>query len=287
MGYQHIENLYKAQDILLFRECYATEKIHGTSAHIAWENSTIRFSSGGVRYDNFVSLFNVDQLAVDFSGLGHKPVVVFGEAYGGKCQKMSETYGKELRFVVFEVRIGTSWLAVPQAEEVAHKLGLEFVYYRKITTDLSEIDAERDSPSEQAKRNGIQEPRIREGVVLRPLIELTKNDGGRIVAKHKRPEFSERKTVQNVDPAKREILEKAEEIAVEWVTDMRLAHVLDKLGNPREVEDIPKVIKAVIEDVTREAFGEIVDNKEARKAIGKRACNLYKNFLSQEMPTAG
>ena len=29
MGYAHIENLYKCQDILMFRECYATEKIHG------------------------------------------------------------------------------------------------------------------------------------------------------------------------------------------------------------------------------------------------------------------
>ena len=32
MGYLHIENLYKAQDILLFRECYALEKVHGTAA---------------------------------------------------------------------------------------------------------------------------------------------------------------------------------------------------------------------------------------------------------------
>ena len=29
MGYQHIDNLYKNQSILMFRECYALEKIHG------------------------------------------------------------------------------------------------------------------------------------------------------------------------------------------------------------------------------------------------------------------
>lgn len=28
MGYLHIDNLYKAQEILLFRTCYALEKIH-------------------------------------------------------------------------------------------------------------------------------------------------------------------------------------------------------------------------------------------------------------------
>jgi len=32
MGYLNIDNLYKAQEVLMFRECYAMEKIHGTSA---------------------------------------------------------------------------------------------------------------------------------------------------------------------------------------------------------------------------------------------------------------
>ena len=36
MGYRHIDNLYKDQRILLFRECFALEKIHGTSAHVSW-----------------------------------------------------------------------------------------------------------------------------------------------------------------------------------------------------------------------------------------------------------
>ncbi len=34
MGYLHIDNLYKNQTIRLFRECYALEKVHGTSAHV-------------------------------------------------------------------------------------------------------------------------------------------------------------------------------------------------------------------------------------------------------------
>ena len=34
MAYQHIDNLYKNQDILKFKECYALEKIHGTSASV-------------------------------------------------------------------------------------------------------------------------------------------------------------------------------------------------------------------------------------------------------------
>jgi len=46
MSYLDIENLYKAQAILLFKECFATEKIHGTSAHISW-NPTKREEEDG------------------------------------------------------------------------------------------------------------------------------------------------------------------------------------------------------------------------------------------------
>ncbi len=45
MSYLHIDNLYRSQDILLFRECYALEKIHGTSAHVAYHNGEVKFFS--------------------------------------------------------------------------------------------------------------------------------------------------------------------------------------------------------------------------------------------------
>ena len=46
MGYAHIENLYKNQTILLFRRCWALEKVHGTSAHITYvEGQPLSFSS--------------------------------------------------------------------------------------------------------------------------------------------------------------------------------------------------------------------------------------------------
>ena len=49
MGYAHIDNLYKEQTILMFRECYALEKIHGTSAHISWKGKQLWLSSGGIQ----------------------------------------------------------------------------------------------------------------------------------------------------------------------------------------------------------------------------------------------
>lgn len=287
MGYLHIENLYRpeAQVVLLFKECYALEKIHGTSAHVAYKDGNLRFFSGGEKQQSFEALFDKEALAARFAGLGHASAVVYGEAYGGKCQGMSKTYGTTLRFVAFDVTVGDTWLSVPNAHAVVEKLGLEFVHYVKVSTDLAALDAERDAPSVQAVRNGVvDEPKLREGVVLRPLREMFTSSGARVIAKHKRAEFAERKTIPNVDPARRELMEKADAIAAEFVTDMRMAHVLDKLGNPTDLSAIPQVIVAMVEDVTREASGEIVDNKAVRKAIGAAAVKLFKAKVTSCIP---
>lgn len=282
MGYLHMDNLYKNTDILLFKECYAMEKIHGTSTHIQWKDNKIIFFSGGEKYDKFINLFNKEFLEKKFKELfdGFN-VTIFGEAYGGKCQGMSNTYGKELKFIVFDVKIDKNWLDVSNAHDIAKKLNLEFVDYKKIKTNLKLIDKERDKPSIQAKRNGCGNDKLREGVVLRPLIEVTKNNGDRIIVKHKRDEFLETKTKREVNPEQLKILENAKAIAEEWVTPMRLNHVLDKLENPQEIEKTGIVIKAMIEDVTREAKGEIKESKLALQFIGKKTAQLYKQKISK------
>ena len=133
----------------------------------------------------------------------------------------------------------------------------------------------------QAFRNGIKGDKEREGVVLRPLIELTKNNGDRIIVKHKGDNFLETKTKREVDPEQLKILEDAKAIAEEWVTPMRLSHVLDKLGNPTEIEKTGEVIKAMIEDVKREAKGEIKESKPAMQFVGKKTAQLYKQRISK------
>lgn len=275
MGYMHIENLYRNQTILMFRECYALEKLHGTSAHVRWSDGKVHFHHGGEKRENFIALFDESALVAAFAAIGHPTVIVYGEAYGGKQQRMSDRYGKALKFCAFEVQVGDGWLAVPQAADFVAKLGLEFVHYVKCSTDLEALDAERDAPSEQARRNGVQGDQPREGVVLRPLIELKRNDGARIICKHKRQEERETKSPREVvDPTKLAVLEKATEIADEWVTPTRLAHVLDKLGEIG-IERTRDVISAMIEDVTREGAGEFVDSREARAAIGRKTAELF------------
>ena len=301
MGYLHIDNLYKKNDILSFRNCYALEKIHGTSAHIKWHpiSDSITFYSGGASYDTFVSLFDANALKDKFKEIfPERSVTVFGEAYGGKMQKMSDTYGKELKFVAFDVYVGNGkgedeesrWVSVPQAEEICNNIGIEFVDYELIPTDMEYINAERDKPSVQAIRNGCGNDKIREGVVLRPPFELTLNNGKRLIAKHKHDKFGETKTPRKVSDDQLQVLEDANKIAEEWVTPMRLTHVLDKLSGElnaldRIVEeftmkDTRKVMDAMAKDIYREAKGEIVESKEVIKSIERATAKLFKAYLS-------
>lgn len=292
MGYMKIPNLYKDQDILLFKECYALEKIHGTSAHVSYKpGEDLVFFAGGVRpKDSFQVLFDREELRRNFDLYVGKPCVVFGEAYGGKMQKMAKYYGNELKFVVFDVRIGDTWLDVPSAENVVHKLGLEFVPYWRVQTDLDVLNKYRDLPSTQGKRNGVEYDAPGEGVVLRPLVEMIKSNGKRVIAKHKSEAFRETHSIRaiNVDPAKREEMRAAAAIAKEWVVPMRLNHVLDKLlaetdADSFGMEDAGAVVKAVVNDVLIEAGDEIEDSKEVRKALGREAIKLFRSYLANSL----
>ncbi len=306
MGYLHIENLYKNQNVLLFKELYALEKLHGTSASIIWqpccapetrhgsdvkipgqqevytdENGYLILFSGGASIHVFEKLIVPTELMKKLADF-HTRVEIYGELYGGSQQKQAWRYGKDLKFCAFDVHINQSWLTVPDATDVTSKLGLEFVSWKKIPGTVEACDAARDAPSEQAKRNGVAGDQPMEGVVLRPLLEVRDNRNERLIAKHKRAEERETATERKVeDPSKLQALADAAAIANEWVTDTRLDHVLDKLPHGLGISSTGDVIKAMLEDVMREAAGEIVDSKEARNAISARARQLFHARVKQ------
>jgi hypothetical protein len=289
MGYRHIDNLYKNQTILAFKECYALEKIHGTSAHVSFSrDGTLGFFSGGCKYESFVQLFNTEALTQSFkewiggfSEGGPSKVIVYGEAFGGKMQGMSHMYGKDLDFVAFEVAFkeesgNERFLDVPTAHKIATKLGFKFVWFDKVPADIKFLNEliNKPSPMGLLKTKG---EHIGEGVVLRPLEEFLDPFGNRIIVKHKHDSFRETAKPRVVeDPNKLAVLQEADAIAKEWVTEMRLAHLLDK-HQPDFVDpkNTPVVIKEMQEDITREAKGEIVISDEALKAIGKVTARLF------------
>jgi len=279
MGYMHIDNLYKDDRIFNFKECYCMEKIHGTSARIQWKDNKLIFHAGGCKHETFIKIFDEEELYIRFyEEFKDIDVVIYGEQYGGKQQGMSETYGKEPMFIVFEVQIDEAWLNVPNAEDVANKLNLEFVPYQKCSTELEILNSYRDAPSSVSFRRQCG-TNIREGIVIKPLEEFTDKRGNRVITKHKRAEFGETKTPREVDPEKLKILTEANEIADEWVTPMRFNHVIDKFTEEHIIENTGKFIKAMVEDVLRESEGEIIISKQITTAIGKAGAKLYKNYI--------
>lgn len=258
MGYLKIPNLYKDQRALLFKRVYALEKIHGTSAHVSISAEDapvdravkVAIFSGGERYENFAKLFNKEHLCSVFLTMQCEKLTIFGEAYGGRQQGMSDTYGKELKFVAFDVRVNDTWVNVPSACDICQKFGIEFVDFELIDSTIEELNKRRDLPSTQARRNGIVGDKIREGIVIRPEEEVTFSNGARGIWKHERDEFRETKTPRAVSEEKLLVLSKAEDVATEWVTTMRLTHILDKIGKPNKHEDIPAVISAKIDAVS-------------------------------------
>ena len=266
--------------------------VHNSSAHLLWKDGQIIPFSGGAKHESFLAIFNgtnaptLDSIKEQFvSEFGPEMrVCLYGEVYGGSMQAMSHTYGKELKVIFFEVQVGDSWLSVPKAENVIKKFGLEFVDYELVEATVEALDKERDKDSTQAIRNGCGPGHKREGIVVRPPFESTLNNGSRLIVKHKRDDFQpERKNTPKVgDPEKLKVYEEAEAAADEFVTDGRLEHVLDKVfpGDAEmTIQKTGEVVKAMIEDVLREAEGEVVDSKDLRSAIGKKTVQMFKKKL--------
>ncbi len=54
-------------------------------------------------------------------------VVLYGEGYGPGIQKVGHAYGGTKRFILFDVKVGESWLDWDDVVDVAQKLGIEHV----------------------------------------------------------------------------------------------------------------------------------------------------------------
>ena len=283
MGYIHIYNLYKDQSILLFKECYALEKIHGTSTSIHYDTKTktISFFSGGEKSYRFESLFNIEFLQKQFDALNSE-YTIYGEAYGGEQQKMSDTYGPQLKFVAFDVAQGKVWKNVHDAADFCQNyLKLEFVDYVKIPATIDALDAERDRESIQAIRNGMGRNQKREGIVIRPLFECLLHFNKRVIVKHKNKDFQETKTEKKPQD-EIQVLTDAKAIAEEWVTANRLEHVLQKWTESPTLKDMKRVISAMISDIYREGEGEIVQGKPVENAIAKATVDLLRKRLTPQ-----
>lgn len=289
MGYRKIQNLYKNPIMIdMFKYVYVMEKIHGSSSHISFKNNDLHFFSGGADHSQFCLLFDKEKLLDIYhnSSFNGKELIIFGEVYGGKMQGMSHTYGKQLKFIAFEVYYNDKkWMDVPDAESISKKFQQEFVWYEKIENTLDNLNKYRDQPSQQAIRNGCGDDKPAEGIIIRPLQECYDSQGGRWIYKHKRADFCETASRREtfVDHGRVVILTEAQKVADEFVTEMRLNHILDKMQPaPAGMEDTARVIKAMQNDIRIEHQDEIDwrIGKDILAKIASATAKLWKNRVT-------
>lgn len=63
---------------------------------------------------------------------------------------------------------------------------------------------------------------------------------------------------------------------------MRLNHILQNFISP-EIEQLDEIIKLMIEDVEREAEGEIITSPLVRKAIASKTALMFKDMLKSRI----
>lgn len=108
---------------------------------------------------------------------------IYGEGYGGKIQGMSNAYGPDQKFIMFDILICDMWLERGDVQQIGDAYGIPVVPVIGEGTLMEAV--------EWAKR-GIEStfgPFQAEGIVARPRIELKDKRGNRIIAKIKCRDF--------------------------------------------------------------------------------------------------
>ena len=110
-------------------------------------------------------------------------VCLYGEGYGARIQKGGGNYRPDVDFVLFDVKIGESWLSRDSVEDIAEKLNIDHVPIIGRGT-LPEMVA--------MARTGFKSrwgDFAAEGIVARPAVELVGRNGRRIITKIKTRDF--------------------------------------------------------------------------------------------------
>jgi len=171
---------------------YFTEKVDGTNIRIQWDMYSVQFQGRsensqlpGRLVTRLRELFpNDDKFEEIF--IPASEVCLYGEGYGAGIQK-GGSYGPNQDFVLFDVRVGNTWLSRENVEDVAQKMGLSVVPIVKVGTLHEGINLVKKGLKSQWGDF------ICEGIVARPVVELQTKRGDRVIVKIKTVDFKENK----------------------------------------------------------------------------------------------
>ena len=202
--YTDIENGRIHVDVFTMgEEVVVTEKIHGTNCKLGYVQEYFFASSMGLRrkpplvdgelapLDHPIMLSNTYWFPWSISGVqelfdalknDHQVAIIYGEVFGGSVQTLNYGIpkGKGLGFQAFDISLDGKYLAWDDFKALCDKYSVPTVpvlYKGGFNMEKIKKLADGDSVLESAKH-------IREGVVVRPVVERLDNKVGRAVLKY-------------------------------------------------------------------------------------------------------
>ncbi len=190
-----IEGEYSCPEFDLIKKWHITEKIDGTNIRIMFDLEIDKWIFGGRTDDAQIPTFLLKYLQEKFTDeklneiffkdknedCSIPSIILFGEGYGQKIQKVGEKYRKDNSFILFDVFIGGYWLERDNVKDIAKKLDIDSVPELGI---MNIEEAVAFIKSKQKSKISEQELEI-EGIVARTVPQMLFRNGEQIIWKLK------------------------------------------------------------------------------------------------------
>ena len=132
-----IEGMFRSETVEFLKDVtwQFTEKIDGTNIRILWDGHGFIFGGRTERasipshlVNRLNDIFNNDAMEEMFEQMfGEKEVILFGEGYGNKIQKVGSLYREDVDFILFDIMVNGMYLNRVNVESIANSLGLDVV----------------------------------------------------------------------------------------------------------------------------------------------------------------
>lgn len=188
-----IEGLFhnEAVDFLANNIWIFTEKIDGANIRVHWDGHNVEFAGRMDKTEipnkllyKLEEIFCNNETEELFEQIfGDKDVILFGEGYGSKIQKVGSLYREDVGFILFDVMIGDNFLSRDNVESIARTFNLEVVPIIMRGTIDEAVGFVKRKPKSRIGTAPM------EGLVGRPSVELKDRSGERIIVKIKARDF--------------------------------------------------------------------------------------------------
>ncbi len=192
-----LEGVYAKPDFeyLAYNEWQCTEKIDGTNIRVMWDGINVSYNGKTDNaqihadlmrhlYEEFTAEKMTAQFGSDSGFELYKPICLYGEGYGAGIQS-GGYYRQDKAFILFDVKVGDTWLERPNVEDVAAGMECPIVPILFTLTLPEAVEKVRKGFFAASAR----EDHTAEGLVMRPTSELFNRFGERVITKLKYKDF--------------------------------------------------------------------------------------------------